>query len=44
MGLVGSALSDVSWAIFGDTVMKWITDCIVWTGHMDRHSAFFQGG
>lgn len=22
--------------------MNWITDCIVWMGHMDRLSAFFR--
>lgn len=44
MGWVSSALSDISCALFGDTIMNWIMGCIVWTGHMDRHSALVQSG
>lgn len=30
-----SALGDMSWALFGDTIRIRITNCIVWVRHMD---------
>ena len=41
MGWGASALSDMSWALFVDITMNWITECIVWTGDLDRPSALF---
>lgn len=33
-----------AWALFGDTLMNWNMDCIVWAGLMNRLSGLFQGG